>query len=158
MTDRHYIERDPSGGRRLEDKQKCPNCDILWKHHDEDRRDHREAICREIKKVAAEVEKVDQKLATQGRAHSAFVPRWMFLSALGAALTLGIGMAQYLANHINRGNDEIGKQIAVVQRRITETDQGREALKDKLVELQWSVNAIGTRLSLVESKMERPAK
>ena len=80
------------------------------------------------------------------------------MSALGAALTLGIGMAQYLANHINRGNDEIGKQIAVVQRRITETDQGREALKDKLVELQWSVNAIGTRLSLVESKMERPAK
>ena len=76
MTDRHYIERDPSGGRRLEDKQKCPNCDILWKHHDEDRRDHREAICREIKKVAGEVEKVDQKIAAQGRAHSAFVPRW----------------------------------------------------------------------------------
>jgi hypothetical protein len=143
---------------RRDDDRKCPNCDILWKHHDEDRREHREAICREIKKVAGEVKEVDQKIAAQGRAHSAFVPRWMFLSALGAALTLGIGMAQYLAGHINRGNDEIGRQIAVVQRRITETDQGREALKDKLIELQWSVNAIGNRLSLVEAKMEKPSK
>jgi hypothetical protein len=143
---------------RRDDDRKCPNCDILWKHHDEDRREHREAICREIKKVAGEVKEVDQKITAQGRAHSAFVPRWMFLSALGAALTLGIGMAQYLAGHINRGNDEIGRQIAVVQRRITETDQGREALKDKLIELQWSVNAIGNRLSLVEAKMEKPSK
>ena len=98
------------------------------------------------------------QLIDQGRAHASFVPRWMFLIICGSMLSVGLGASQYIVSHINRGNDEIGKQITTVHRRITETDQGREALKDKLIELQWSVNAIGNRLSLVEAKMEKPSK
>lgn len=152
MTDRQYIERDPSGGRRLEDKQKCPNCDILWQHHDNDRKEHREAICREIKELKKEIGIME---GSQSKAHSSFVPRWMFLMIFGSSVSLGIFGLTYLTSSIKQSGDEISKKIEVVNRRISDTEANREALREKLIELQWSVNGISTRLNQVEAKLER---
>lgn len=157
MTD-EYSGPERRQFARRDDDRKCPNCDLLWEHHDRDRREHREIVCNKIHDVKEDVVAVKNQLIDQGRAHASFVPRWMFLIICGSMLSVGLGASQYIVSHINRGNDEIGKQITTVHRRITETDQDREALKDKLIELQWSVNAIGTRLSLVEAKMEKPSK
>ena len=119
MTDRQYIERDPSGGRRLEDKQKCPNCDILWQHHDNDRKEHREAICREIKELKKEIGIME---GSQSKAHSSFVPRWMFLMIFSASVTLGLAGLAYITNSIKQSGDEISKKIEVVLQGMSATN------------------------------------
>lgn len=102
-----------------------------------------------------EINKMDNRIENISKSNLNFVPRWMFLTIFGLSVTLAGAGFKHLLDVVNHGNSETGHKIEIVQRRITETDNSREALKDKLNDLQWSVNALGNRLFNVEQRLDK---
>ena len=152
MTD--HIERSGTG-RRDYDKLKCPNCDVLWEHLAIDRAASKEHLCGKISEVKTAVGTLTNKLEDQVKAHSQLVPRWMFLLAFGAVFSVGAWWFQSFGNAVKEQQNYIRETVTTIHRRISDSDSGRESLKDSMTELKWSVNALSTRISEVEKKLPK---
>lgn len=139
-------------GRRDYDKLKCPNCDVLWEHLAADRAASKEHLCGKISEVKTAVGTLAGKLEDQVKAHSQLVPRWMFLLAFGAVFSAGAWWFQSFGATVKEQQNYIKETVTTIHRRISETDNNRESLKDSMNELKWSVNALSTRISEVEKK------
>lgn len=162
MSDREYVERDGPGRRKEDYTSRCIWCSskdeaikLRWKeHHDKDL--ERQAFCSNtLADIRMEINKMDNRIENISKSNLNFVPRWMFLTIFGLSVTLAGAGFKHLLDVVNHGNSETGHKIEIVQRRITETDNSREALKDKLNDLQWSVNALGNRLFNVEQRLDK---
>jgi len=163
LTD--HIERD-GPGRRNYDKMKCPNCDLLWSNLEKERAANKEYICGKILEVKKDVEKATIVMAEQAKVHSSFVPRWMFGLAFTLLLLVGGWWFSSFSNTVKenqtafyhsleKSQGEVKDSLSTLHRRITETDNSREALKDSLTELKWSVNSVSTRLGEVEKQLKK---
>lgn len=152
MEEREQVERD-GAGRRGYDKMKCPNCDLLWTHLTKDRQLTREQIDQDIEETKTEVAAVNKRLDDQVKVHSAFVPRWMFISAFGLMLVAGGWWFNSFGNSMKEYQTDVKEKLTTIHNRITQTDQGREGLKDSLTEIKWSLNSVSNRLAEVEKKV-----
>jgi len=150
--EREEIERT-GPGRRGYDKMKCPNCDLLWEHLAADRKANREDILEKVEEVKLDVDKVDKRMDTQAKAHSSFVPRWMFISAFGLMLAAGGWWFSSFGEAVKAQNEDIKEKVTVIHQRITAIDNHRESLKEGMLELKWSVNNLSSRVSDVEKKI-----
>jgi hypothetical protein len=148
------VERD-GPGRRDYDKLKCPNCDILWSNLERERQSTKEHVCGKIREVKEDVATIFDKINEQSRANSTLVPRWMFLTAFGALITAAGWWFSTFSTSLEKNQKEIKETVTTIHRRISETDNNRESLKDSMTELKWSVNALSTRISEVEKKLPK---
>lgn len=87
------------------------------------------------------------------RAHAAFVPRWMFLLVFGAMISAGGWWFQSFGSSMKEYQTDVKEKLNTIHRRITETDQSREGLKDSLIEIKYSLNSVSNRLAEVEKKV-----
>lgn len=148
-----HTERD-GPGRRDYDKLKCPNCDVLWNNLEKERAATREHICGKILEVRKDVEDATKTLAEQAKAHAGFVPRWMFLCVFGALITVAGWWFNALTTTVKDSQHEVKETVATIHRRISETDNSREALKDSLYKFERSVDNLTYRLNEVEKKLQ----
>jgi hypothetical protein len=149
-----HIERD-GPGRRDYDKYKCPNCDILWDNLKAERLATKEHICTKIGEVRKDVGEFGTSFKEHVKAHDGFVPRWMFVSGVVVLLAVGGWWFQSFSTAIKESQKEVKESLQVIHRRVSETDNNREALKDSLVELKWSVNGLSNRVAEVEKQLKK---
>ena len=130
--ERRASRDDERDGRRASDFH-CGQHDILWKHHDEDKSDHRKLVCGKIARVEKEVDDV-QKTMT---------PRWVFTLALGliAASLVGLFSLTY------SGQEKILSRLSSndVEAVISAT-----GIKDSINTIEGMVHSINKRLKVIE--------
>jgi hypothetical protein len=99
--------KEDRDGRRVGD-QHCGQHDILWRHHDEDTKNHRQHVCGKIKGVAIEV----------GELRNLIVGKWTFNLVMGfvaaAFLFVGYGMRE-MGNDINAISVSQAKMAASIE-------------------------------------------
>jgi chromosome segregation ATPase len=153
MAERKHVERD-GPGRRADDKAKCPWCDLRWdaqedkwENHHEETTAWRTKVCREVGEIKDIVKtKADKEIVQE---KTAGIMKTLTI-LVGICCLIVAGQALWLKADIK----EIKSETQTIHRRITETDANREALKDKLTDLQWSINAVGNRLTQVEQTLQ----
>ena len=145
MTDYSGPERRTEPRRQSD---KCANCDVLWKYHDEDKNNHRKEINGDIQELKTCVEKIA----------SSMTPWKVF----ALSMVVLIGSIGWLAAEIKTGNTEIKSAVSRVHQRVTEQDTEKvvqvSAMKDSMHQINLSIQSIDGRLKQVEKALEVPPK
>ena len=144
-------------GRREGDVH-CGQHDILWRHHDDDTKNHRQLVCGKIKGVDEELTAFQRETRTElGKIASSMTPWKVF--ALSMILVIGSigGSIAWLARYIDRGQDEIKTSVGAIHRRISENDgeisSETKVLKDAINQVNRSILMLDNRLLNVENEV-----
>jgi hypothetical protein len=160
---RKAIESDGAikTGRRKDDEH-CGQHEILWRHHDDDTKNHRQLVCGKIKGVDEELTAFQRETRTElGKISSSGTPWKVF--ALSMVLVIGSigGSIAWLARYIDRGQDEIKTSVGAIHRRISENDgeiSGEtKLLKDAIYQVNRSILMLDNRILNIENEV-RAAK
>ena len=128
-------------------KGHCALHRLLWEHHDNDRREHRTALCDQILMLSNSI--------------TAMVPRWVFVLTTVAGFSFSLLIFGWLANSVTKGQTDLKNEIihvaALVQRvnvRITETVNDRIASDvqqlQKLEAIDGKMGTVNWRLCQIE--------
>ena len=136
---------------------KCPYCDIKeaaskerWTNLHEEQKERQAACSSVIDSLKSSIETIAKSKADKDLLQEKASSIMKTLSILvGIFCLIVAGQAIWLRSDIK----EIKVETQTIHRRITETDTNREALKDKLTDLQWSLNSISNRLETVEANI-----
>jgi hypothetical protein len=153
--------KEDRDGRRVGD-QHCGQHDILWRHHDEDTKNHREHVCGKIKSVDDELSAFQKETRIElGKIAGSMTPWKVF--ALSMVLVIGSigGSIAWLARYIDRGQDEIKTSVGAIHRRISENDgetsNETKMLKDAIYQVNRSILMLDNRILNIENQV-RSAK
>lgn len=153
-VERRKITDEGIEGRRISD-QHCGEHHILWKHHDEDKSDHRQAICWRIGKVEREVEKLWKQHADDIKNISSCMTPWkVFALSMGVLIVL----FGWLGQEIKSGNNELKGSFTVLHRRISEKDlemsSETNGLKEAINKVNSSIQSLENRIKDVEKAVD----
>lgn len=151
---RRKKSEDGAEGRRISD-QHCGEHNILWKHHDEDKSDHRQAICGRIGKVEREVERLEEQHSNDIKGISSSMTPWKVFALSMAVLMVLFG---WLGQEIKSGNNEIKTSFNSLHRRISEKDlemsSETNGLKEAINKVNASIQSLEGRIKDVEKAVD----
>jgi len=145
-------------GRRGSD-QHCPQHELLWKHHDDAARTTEGHLCRKITKVTTDLDSFQKETRTDlGKLSSSMTPWKVF----ALSMVVLIALVGWLAQKIDKGQDEIKASVGSIHQRITSNDKDvaveTGALKDALHQVNTSLQAVYSRIASVETTVEELKK
>lgn len=150
--ERRKPSQDGRAGRRPYD-QHCGQHDILWAHHDEDRKQHREITCGKIAKLDAELAHEVEKLELAIESiRQTVIGKYWFRVVVGflAASIIGLGFQQNWAfreilenqrefsvavNNIENKQIEMTRQISSVEGNIKSLTERQDVLRNQNIKI-----------------------
>lgn len=139
--------------RRAEDRRHCALHEVLWGHHDEERKDFRKTVCGKLGDIKTTVEKkADEVDLRQVQADLKSMVPW---KAFGLAAIIVLSGFGYLVGTIKDGQKEIKEGVATIHRRISEQNTEYDKMQTTITDLQHSLNDIVRRLTGVEKQLEK---
>lgn len=152
--ERRKKSNDGLEGRRLGDVH-CGEHNILWKHHDDDKTDHRKVVCGKIARVEREVERLEEEHAKDIKAISSSATPW---KVFALSMMILVALFGWIGQEIKSGNSEIKASVNTLHRRIsdkdTEMSSETNGLKDAINKVNSSIQSLETRIKEVEKAVD----
>lgn len=151
-------DRRKNSGRRVypqNDDARCVMCDYFrsdqeekWINHNDETKSYRSLTCQKLTEIKTLIEKKADKEIVEAKTSGIIK---LLTVLVGICCIIVAGQAIWLKSDIG----EIKTETKTIHKRISETDTDREALKDKMNDIQWSINALTSRLFNVEQRLEK---
>lgn len=83
------------------------------------------------------------------------VPRWVFTLIIGIMISISTSVIAIFSYHTNKGQDEIKASLTIIHRRITETSNDADVIKDMVRDVQKQQAIIDTKLFNLEETQRK---